>query len=176
MGQNEHVSAYSTCIDCHLTHQLEVQVEECSVCHSGVESAEDLHGIRESESDYDGDGDAEEGIAGEIETLHEALYAAMQAYSTSVAGNTIGYESHSYPYFFNDTNGNGVIDPDEAQRDNAFAGWTPRLLQAAYNYQYVAKDPGAYAHNPLYIIQVLYDGLESLGTQVSVDMTGMVRP
>ena len=125
-----------------------------------------------AKADYDGDGDTEEGVAGEIETLHEALYEAMQAYSASTSGNAIAYESHSYPYFFNDTNGNGVADPDEAQRANAFASWTPRLLRAAYNYQYVAKDPGAFAHNPKYIVQVLYDNLEDLGA----DMTGMVRP
>jgi hypothetical protein len=171
-GKNEHVANYAGCTDCHSAHKLEVKVEECSVCHPGTESAEDLHAIRIAEEDFDGDGDTEEGIAGEIETLHEALYAAMQAYSTDVAGNTLAYESHSYPYFFNDSNGNGVADPDEAQRANAFAGWTPRLLRAAYNYQYVAKDPGAYAHNPAYIAQVLYDNLEDLGA----DMTGMVRP
>jgi hypothetical protein len=176
LGRNEHVSAYSNCTDCHLTHQLEVRVDECSVCHKGVESAEDLHAIRMSKVDYDGDGDAEEGMAGEIEGLHEALYAAMQAYSASVSGNAVAYESQSYPYFFNDTNGNGAADPDEAVRDNAFVGWTPRLLRAAYNYQYVAKDPGAFAHNPKYIIQVLYDNLEDLGRQVAVDVTGMVRP
>ena len=96
----------------------------------------------------------------------------MQAYSADVSGNALAYEPHSYPYFFNDSNGNGVADPDEAQRANAFAGWTPRLLRAAYNYQYAAKDPGAFAHNPKYIVQVLYDNLEDLGA----DMTGMVRP
>jgi hypothetical protein len=176
LGRNEHVSAYSNCTDCHSTHQLEVKVEECSVCHAGVESAEDLHAIRMAAVDYDGDGDTEEGMAGEIATLHEALYKAMQAYSASVSGNALAYDTNSYPYFFNDSNGNGVADPDEAVRDNAFVGWTPRLLRAAYNYQYAAKDPGVFAHNPKYIIQVLYDNLADLGTQVSVDMTGMVRP
>ena len=43
LGRNEHVSAYSNCTDCHSTHKLEVKVEECSICHAGVESAEDLH-------------------------------------------------------------------------------------------------------------------------------------
>jgi hypothetical protein len=171
-GKNEHVANFAGCSDCHSAHKLEVEVENCSGCHPGTESAEDLRAIRVAEDDFDGDGDTEEGIAGEIETMHEALYEAMQAYSADVAGNAIVYESHSYPYFFIDSNGNGVADPDEAQRANAFAGWTPRLLRAAYNYQYVAKDPGAYAHNPTYIVQVLYDVLEDL----DADMTGMVRP
>jgi hypothetical protein len=45
-------------------------------------------------------------------------------------------------------------------------------LRAAYNYQYSAKDPGAFAHNGLYIIQTLYDSLEDVGGDVS----GMTRP
>ena len=53
-----------------------------------------------------------------------------------------------------------------------YAGWTPRILKAAYNYQYVQKDPGAFAHNGQYILQVLYDTIQDLGG----DMTGMVRP
>ena len=50
--------------------------------------------------------------------------------------------------------------------------WTPRLLRAAYNYQYATKDPGVYAHNGKYITQALYDTLEDMG----VDVSGMVRP
>ena len=65
-----------------------------------------------------------------------------------------------------------AIDADEVNGDNRYTTWTPRLLRAAYNYQYVTKDPGAYAHNPYYIIQVLQDSLESLGGDVS----SMMRP
>ena len=47
-----------------------------------------------------------------------------------------------------------------------------QTLLAAYNYQWVAKDPGAFAHNGKYILQILYDSLRDLGASVS----GMVRP
>jgi hypothetical protein len=117
--------------------------------------------------DFDGDGNATEGIAGEVSTMHEALYKAMQAYATKTAQSAIAYESHSYPYFFIDTNKNGTADPAEAVRENGFKAWTPKLLQAAYNYQYAAKDPGAFAHNPEYIIQTLYDSLKDVGGDVS---------
>ncbi len=159
------------CTDCHDSHALEVKVEGCAECHEGA-TEENIKDIRQSEVDYDGNGDVAEGIDAEIATLHEALYAALQDYASSTASSGIAYESHSYPYFFNDTNGNGVADPDEVDRANGFAAWTPRLLQAAYNYQYVAKDPGAFAHNPGYVIQVMYDSINDLGGDVS----GLTRP
>ncbi len=172
VGQFVHVPNFDTCIECHDAHALKVEVEGCGGCHAGVETEADLVTIRLSTEDYDGDGDTEEGIAGEIETMREVLYAAMQKYSAGEAGSGIVYSSASYPYFFNDTNGNGEADPDEANRENAYSSWTPRLLQAAYNYQYATKDPGGFAHNAKYILQVLYDSLEAIGA----DTGDMVRP
>ncbi len=172
VGLFAHVPDASSCTDCHSTHALEVMVETCSGCHTGVESKDDLQGIRMSATDYDGDGDAKEGVAGEIATMVDAVYVAMQAYGADVAGTAIAYDTHTYPYFFVDTNGNGVADEDEAVRDNGYNVWTPRLLRAAYNYQYATKDPGGFAHNGKYIIQALYDSLEDVGA----DVTGFTRP
>ena len=45
--------------------------------------------------------------------------------------------------------------------------WTPKLLKAAFNYQYSQKDPGAFVHNPKYVIQFLIDSIEDLGGDVS---------
>ncbi len=163
VGRNAHVESYSNCTQCHDTHALEVRVEACGGCHAGVESEEDLHSIRMATTDYDGDGDASEGIAGEIDTMREALYAAIQEYATNVVGTPIVYNAHAYPYWFTET-------------EERYTTWTPRLLKAAYNYQYTMKDPGAFAHNAKYIIQALYDSLADLGAKVTVDMTGMVRP
>jgi hypothetical protein len=168
VGRNEHVEEADTCIECHNTHGLEVQVELCADCHDGVASQEDLRTIRESGDDFDGDGDTDEGLAAEIDTMREALYAAIQDYAENDAGAALVYNGQSYPYFFADANGNGEADSDE----EAYSTWTPRLLKAAYNYQYSTKDPGTFAHNGVYIIQVLYDSLEDLGADVS----GMTRP
>jgi hypothetical protein len=171
-GQNTHVEGYAVCTECHSTHQLDVKVDDCAVCHKGANEEHGLATIRLSKADFDGDGDTDEGIAGEIETLHEALYAAIQDYAADTVGTAIVYDSHSYPYFFTDTNADGVADAEEANYGNRYATWTPRLLKAAYNYQYAAKDPGAFAHNPPYAIQILYDSLEDLGADVS----GFTRP
>lgn len=176
VGRNEHVPAFNTCAECHFEHKLLVEVEECADCHEGIESAEDLRNIRMDDEDeavdYDGDGDLTEGIAMEIETMHELLYAAIQAYAANTIGTPIVYDASAYPYFFVDTNGDGESSPDEAVRDNAYNMWTPSLVRAAYNYQYAAKDPGAFAHNGLYAMQILFDSLEELGADVSA----MTRP
>jgi hypothetical protein len=167
-GRFEHVDPYNTCVECHDTHMLTVVAEECNICHASVATVEDLASIRMQEADFDGDGDTEEGIAGEIETMQEALYAAMQAYAADTAGTPILYNPGRYPYFFADPNGNGEIDEGEG----SYATFTPRLLRAAYNYQYALKDPGAFAHNSTYVMQFLYDGIEDLGGDVSA----MTRP
>ncbi len=168
VGRSDH--PLSECLQCHDTHALEVKVETCSTagCHEGADSEEALRSIRTSAEDFDGDGDASAGIAVEISTMSDALYVAMQDYAKDVVGTAIVYDSHSYPYFFTDTNGNGEADEDEA----SYSTWSARLLRGAYNYQYAQKDPGSFAHNPKYMIQLLYDSLEDLGA----DVTGMVRP
>lgn len=185
LGRNVHgpgIATYDACTECHNTHELEVKVDKCSTCHLGIATNEDLKNIRGafggnqgSNVDYDGDGSKTEGIYGEIDTMAAKLYTALQAYGVAV-GFPIAYDGAAYPYFFNDTNGNGVVDPDEARSANGYNHFTPRSLRTAYNYQYVQKDPGQFAHNAKYILQALYDGLEDLGQRVTVDMTGLVRP
>ncbi|MCP5116157.1 MAG: polyheme membrane-associated cytochrome C, partial [bacterium] len=64
------------------------------------------------------------------------------------------------------------VDPGEGIFPNRYATWTPRLLQAAYNYQYATKDPGGYAHNGAYVLQLLYDSLADIGG----DTSAMTRP
>jgi hypothetical protein len=171
-----HTEKFDTCVECHDAHALTVRVDSCANCHE-VQTVEDLQNIRKTPEgqkpvDYDGDGNTTEGIAGEVATMDEKLYAAIQAYAADKLKAPIVYAGGSYPYFFADTNANGVADPDELTSDNGYKSWTPRLLRAAYNYQWVAKDPGAFAHNGKYILQILYDSIKNTNGSV----TGMTRP
>jgi hypothetical protein len=147
------------CTDCHNTHSLEVETDVCSECHEGISDVESLQTIRVNEPDWDGDGDTTEGVAEEIATIQEALYAAIQDYATNTVGTGIEYNPNAYPYFF-----------DEA--GERYSTWTPSLLRAAYNYQYSVKDPGAFAHNSQYVMQVLIDSIDEVGG----DTSGMTRP
>ncbi|MFU8772412.1 MAG: polyheme membrane-associated cytochrome C, partial [Anaerolineales bacterium] len=172
-GHFTHVQMANTCVQCHDTHSLEVKVNTCSTCHSQVSSAEDLQLIRFSEIDFDGDGDVSEGLAGEIASMKAFLLEAIMDYAMdNTDADAIVYSSARHPYFFIDSNENRVADADEVNSANRYVTWTPRLLRAAYNYQWVSKDPGAYAHNPMYTMQILYDSLQDIGADVS----GMTRP
>jgi hypothetical protein len=169
LGHHAHVDAGQSCVTCHNVHSLEVNTQLCQGCHTGVT---DPKLIRMGTTDYDGDANTTEGMYDEITTESELLYAAMQKYATDVAKSPLVYDAASYPYFFIDTNANGVTDPDEAVSTNAYASWTPNLLRAAYNYQWFQKDPGAFAHNGKYILQILYDSIQV----VRGDVSKLTRP
>jgi len=164
-----HVEGFDTCVACHDQHATQVRVEKCALCHEGVKTVDDLKNNRENSSlvDYNGNGDIKEGIYYELKGLQDALLAQIQTYAKDTAGQAIAYSPDAYPYFFADTNGNGQADPDEAQASNGYKNWTPRLLKAAYNYQASVKDPGAFAHNAKYMIELTYDSIQDLGGDVS---------
>jgi hypothetical protein len=172
-GRYMHVEEAQVCTDCHVTHTGAVRVDDCADCHEDVETREDLRTIRTEPEDvdpidYDGDGDTSEPIADEIASFQDALLGAIQSYASETGGAAIAYSPAAYPYFFIDTNGNGTVDPDEANNDNRYVAWTPNMLRAAYNYQYSSKDPGVFAHNADYILQVLYDSIEAVGGEEAV--------
>jgi hypothetical protein len=172
-GQFRHVPGADTCVACHDAHTTAVATDGCLTCHRGVET---LREIRTRHADFDGDGDISSGIHAEIAGLHARLHDAIVAYAAEVADAPIGYASGTFPYFFADTDGDGTIGEDEAVMPNRYASWTPRLLKAAYNYQVVAKDPGGYVHNPVYLLQLLHDSLESLSERIVLDMRALQRP
>ncbi len=167
-GKRIHVQGFDTCLGCHDTHGLGVKAEACTSCHPTVKGAEDIAAIRISTIDFDGDGDVTEGLSGEVDTMAEKLLASIQAYTTAQSLPAIVYSASRYPYWFADDNANGEIDGEEA----GYASWTPRLLKAAYNYQWTLKDPGAFAHNGGFMLQVLYDAIDDMNG----DLTGMTRP
>jgi len=165
-----HAEDFNTCTGCHNPHSTALHLDACATCHTGsFNSSADLRQVRYSpgnDLDYDSDGNTQEGLYGEIETLNQILLRAIQSYSRQRIGIAIGYYD-SYPHWYIDTNGDGVIQDEEAISENQMSPWTPRLMRAVYNYQWSIEDPGAYAHNPHYMIQILYDTLKDLGADVS---------
>jgi hypothetical protein len=158
-GRFSHSPGFNACTDCHDAHGLEVKIETCVECHPGITTLEDIRTkLRLSTIDYDGDGLTSEGVALEIETLRANLLDAIQAYAAK-AGSPLVYRPGQDPHFFNETG-------------EVYSSWTPVLLEAAYNYHLATMDPGAYSHNPRYILQLLYDSIEGVGGSV----VGLIRP
>ena len=134
--------------------------------------------IASKNQDYDGDGDTSKGIYYEIEGLQKKLLTVIQEYAKEKSNKEICYDTKGrYPYFFADTDKDGSCSDAEAAYANAYKAFTPRLLRATYNYQVSKKDPGAYAHNAKYIIQLLFDSIEDLNKVVTkkADMSKAVR-
>lgn len=182
-----HAPGLETCIGCHDPHSLEVRVETCAGCHQGVAAVEDLKNIRmlaSEASDYDGDGDLSEGIYHEVQGLRTLLLGAIRTYAGDRSLGEICYSPDVYPYFFVDLSpgdspgdDDGQCSAEESAYGNRFVGWTPRLLKAAYNFQVASKDPGGFAHNAKYIIQLMYDSVADLdaGMSTPIDLTAMDR-
>ncbi|MEO1171942.1 MAG: Ig-like domain-containing protein, partial [Myxococcota bacterium] len=173
-----HVEGFDSCVGCHEAHTTRVKVDECVSCHPEATDRNGAHDIRMLASngqDYDGDGNTTEGIFYEIETLQTQLLAAIQRYGDEQSA-PICYAA-SYPYFFRDTDGDGECDPEEATFPNQYDAWTVRLVRATYNFQMSIQEPGAFAHNAKYIIQLLVDSLTDINEALVVkdDLTQLTR-
>jgi hypothetical protein len=181
VGRFAHMPNVDTCTGCHQPHTGEVKIDRCGGCHDKVATLADLANIRlTSKGDFDGNG-KEEGIAKEIVNLRAQLYTAIQTYAKNVGGKPIAFTEVAYPHWFTDTNGNGRIDPEEVKPDNKYTAYTPRLLQAIYNWTFSVRDPGGAYHNGRYMVQLLHDSLDSLAASNKAgidpkDMKAKVRP
>ncbi len=172
-----HEGRADTCVECHLRtesadapdHHFLPQVTDCagSGCHVGLT---DFDNLRPSNvADYDGDSDTTEGLKGEVDTMRAALYTQIKSYAASTVLFPAVYDGSTNPYWFRDTNGNGVKDSNETTGYNKFDA---KLLKAAYNYHVSVQEPHGYIHNHRYILQLLYDSLQDLGAT----MTPYTRP
>ena len=168
VGRNMHVDGFNTCTDCHDKHALTVKTEACAGCHK----VDDPKLIRMSTENYDGSTDPKEPMYQVVETFKKRLYDGIVKYAKDKAQLGIVYDPASYPYYFADKDGDGKADVDDKGAGIAYNAFTPRLVKAAYNYQYSVKDPGGFAHNPKYVLQALYDSIQEIGG----DTSGLVRP
>ena len=178
VGRFAHMPNVSTCVGCHQPHTGEVKIDRCGGCHEGVKAVADLANIRmATRGDFDGNG-KEEGLGREIANLQGDLYKAIQAYSENVGGTPIAFTKAAFPYWYTDANRNGRIDPEEVKLAIKYTADTPRLLQAIYNYTFSVRDTGGAYHNGRYVLQLLYDSLDSLAQsgKAGVTMTGKTRP
>ncbi len=181
-GKFTHVSEADTCVECHDAHSLEVKVDLCATCHTGMTGVDYATKLAKAKDirmdatleDHDGDGNVTEGVYHEIHGLADKLLAAIYATAKDVNGQAIVFGPDNHPYWFKDLDADGVLDVGvENVSANSYKSWSPRLLRAAYDYQFWKKDPGAFAHNPKYVIELLYDAIEHLDAHANVTVAGM---
>jgi hypothetical protein len=171
IGTNTHaeVDGKAGCVGCHDVHTGTPKEETCVACHGEV-AIDDIRGMT-STTDFNGNGNVTEGIRSEYRELRDVLYVELQKYAKTTVGTGITYNPDVYPYWFVDANGDDKADEVDG-KTTAYSTWTPRLLKAAFNFNFVRKNPGAGVHGGKYIIQVMYDSIEDLGG----DVTKFVRP
>jgi len=164
VGANTHppVDSKSGCVGCHDVHTGAAKEDLCKTCHGDVA----VNDIRMSTVDYNGNGDVKEGVRAEYRSLRDALYAEIKTYAKDTIGTGITYNTDAYPYWFVDANGDDVADEKDGS-PVSFTTWTPRLLKAAYNFNFLRKNPGAQVHNAQYAIQICIDSIEDLGGDIS---------
>ncbi len=165
-GRFFHARPVASCNSCHEPHTLEVAFEPCLTCHE-ANTPED---IRISRQSYDGSGNTSVGIRSDIAANSATLLQMIRDYTDEVVGVPVIYDGTRYPYFFADRNGDGEIDMNAEGRPVAYTDWTPRSLRTAFNWKLVTADPGNYAHNPAYALELLYDSIEDLGQPLGVDI------
>ena len=125
-------------------------------------------------ADYNGNGDTLEGIGEEIQGLQEMAMEAMQAYATEVAGTDIAYvaeqpirTSSSIPTATARWTRTKRPAPTVSRPSRRRCWKPPTTISSSI------KDPGAFAHNPKYIIELLYDSIDSLNpvAEQPIDLT-----
>ncbi len=163
-----HARPVSTCNSCHDPHSLEIEFEPCLTCHQADSPAD----IRIARQSYDGSGNTSVGIRSDIQANAALLLEVIEDYSEEVARAPIVYDGTRYPYFFADSNGDGIIDVSDDNLVN-YSSWTPRSLRAAYNWKLVTADPGNFAHNPPYVLELLYDSIEDLSGPLGKDVQSL---
>lgn len=177
----EHANGVQTCIQCHDQHSLRINkspsnedADLCAACHPNVTGFKDYRNIYIEGVDYDADSTVE-GVYHEIVGLQNVLLQSMQQYTVAKLGVGIGW-ADKFPYLFIDNNQDGSLSEDEAVSGNGYKAFTPRLMRAAFNYQFSLKEPAGYVHNGNYVIQLLQDSIMDISNAAGKPISGFVRP
>ena len=117
-------------------------VGPCQACHPGVTAFDQIS----AGEDWDGNGLAQSAEV-EIQGLRDQLLAAIEAYDQNPADSTPDvFHQEAYPYFIKNTG----------------QSFDAALAKATFNWQFIYKDPGAFAHNGRYAGELLRDSIENL--------------
>ncbi|BCR04001.1 c-type cytochrome [Desulfuromonas versatilis] len=162
----------------------------CVVCHMGTDTADHTWEVV-TKDDVTGAVTAVNSNAcaqchgaippASLDAVKADLHAALDNLKTALQAKGI-YFYPAHPYFFKDANGDGTFDPaTEATSANAIKDWTlggtmdgKDVMGAAFNYNLLEHDPGAYAHNKQYAFMLVADSIDYLADGV-IDQYALVE-
>ncbi|MCX7793487.1 MAG: C-type polyheme cytochrome OmcB [Thermodesulfovibrionales bacterium] len=90
--------------------------------------------------------------------------AALEVLKAALASKGIFFRN-AFPYFFVDTNGNGILEPTETIAYTNWAGpygftYWKDTMGAAFNLNLLIHDPGGFAHNRFYVKALIWDSID----------------
>jgi hypothetical protein len=148
----EHIHASVGCLKCHMADDpvsSDVGGHTFHVAHGDTQATTYCKGCHPDMTTLDDPWNAgAPTVATAISAMLDSLEAAVLAFDHPADGNTAADIVSSYGRY-----------PYKAATDQA---WSPPAAAAAFNLYYVKKEPGAYAHNYSYAVQLLYDSYQDL--------------
>ena len=149
------------CVTCHMTsteaHAFEVVTKDATGAVTGIAttSCNSCHGDMN---------------AAWLEERKEAYHAALENLNIALQSKGIYFQARN-PYFFV---GPGATDPSYTTwaAPYGFDAWK-NVMGAAFNYNLLEHDPGSYAHNRSYALQLIADSIDFIADGV-VDNAGVV--
>jgi hypothetical protein len=184
----------ATCTSCHDAHALAIPTtfvcgNGCHNPHLNTTGDQTMAGLRLKTGRWYIDNGADQGVYQNYVQMMAKLYTAIQRYSLAKGNVSAGT---AVICFTQPGSENFVVGSAEGQIDgtcptttpwgaaNSSTAYTPRLLRAVHNYKMLAQDPGAWAHNPRYVTQIMYDAIRDLNMGIAaasqINMTGWTRP
>jgi hypothetical protein len=182
----------AVCTNCHDAHGLAIPTTftcgfGCHATHAGT-SDQTMAGLRLKTGRWYMSG-TDQGVYQNFLQMRALLYTAIQRYS--LAKGNVG--AGTAVICFNDGAGGDsfFLGTAEGQSDGGCStllwgkpgsntAYTPRLLRAVYDYRLLVQDPGAWAHNPRYATEIMYDAIRDLNMGIQpasqINMTGWLRP
>jgi len=150
----------------HMSHGATENTAFCEgSCHSSMNSLDDPVEFAHTD-DWDGYGltiSAKDEVAYLMSIL---LYNAIETFDGNNDSTPDVYYLGGYPYFqlyHLDNRGNPIdVSPADGVPDFPTQTWEPATAKAVFNWQFLHGEPGAYAHNPKYAVQLLRDSYNDL--------------
>jgi hypothetical protein len=174
------------CTYCHMeggTHEFVAKLTAtCAGCHTAT-SIDELTPFARPEDNYDNDPltkpKAELGVfAARLQTAIQNYAKAAKTAGTTGAEWVLWYNRGDNPLstassnFYKDGNHSGVLELSELVSANT-PKWDTKGYRATFNNLLWMEFPQAWAHNPKYILQILYDSANDLDPTTVV---GLTRP